>query len=153
MAHYAWLDENNIVLNVINGIDETEQLDGEDVDWEELYLTSAQQFNSNVVSVKRTSYNTYQTVHIDNETGEASDTQEKAFRGNYAMKGGHYFPEQDIFISPKPFDSWVLNTTTATWEPPVAIPDDHEITPYFWNENTQNWDSGQYPINPNNYYT
>ena len=76
MAHYAWLDENNTVLNVQTGVDETELLDGEVVDWEQKYLELAVQFNSNVVDVKRTSYNTYQKIHINGDTGEASDTPE-----------------------------------------------------------------------------
>ena len=130
MAHYAWLDENNIVLNVQTGLDETELLDGEVVDWEQKYLEIAQTLNSNVVSVKRTSYNTYQKVHINGDTGEASDTPEKAFRGNYATKGGKYLPDKNIFVAIKEFDSWVLNEETATYEPPVAIPDDHEETRY-----------------------
>ena len=153
MAHYAWLDENNIVLNVQTGLDETELLDGEVVDWEQKYLEIAQTLNSNVVSVKRTSYNTYQKVHINGDTGEASDTPEKAFRGNYATKGGKYLPDKNIFVAIKEFDSWVLNEETATYEPPVAIPDDHEETPYHWDEETTSWVEGDYDEKPNNNYT
>ena len=153
MAHYAWLDENNIVLNVQTGLDETELLDGEVVDWEQKYLEIAQTLNSNVVSVKRTSYNTYQKVHINGDTGEASDTPEKAFRGNYATKGGKYLPDKNIFVAIKEFDSWVLNEETATYEPPVAIPDDHEETPYHWDEGTTSWVEGDYDEKPNNNYT
>ena len=43
------------------------------------------------------------------------------------------------FYAPKPFDSWILNTDTYTWEAPVAHPDDGN--PYTWNEETQTWDS------------
>jgi hypothetical protein len=153
MAHYAWLDENNIVLNVQNGMDETELLNGEVVDWEEKYLEIAQKLNSNVVSVKRTSYNTYQKVHINNETGEASDTPEKSFRGNYATKGGKYLPDKDIFVPVPMFSSWVLNEENATYEPPVPIPDDHELTPYHWDEETTSWVEGDYDEKPNHNYT
>lgn len=153
MAHYAWLDENNTVIHVQAGLDETELLDGEAVDWEQKYLELAVQFNPNVVDVKRTSYNTKKKVHLNPDTGEASDTPEKSFRGNYAYKGGQYLPDKDIFVDIPEFDSFVLNEDTATYEPPVPIPDDYEVTPYHWNEETTSWVEGDYDEKPNNNFT
>lgn len=153
MAHYAWLNNNNIVVNVIVGKDEDDLLDGEVVDWEEVYLEKAALFRNDVTSVKRTSYNTLNNIHINNETGEASNTQEKKFRGNYATIGGHYLPDEDIFIEQKEFNSWILDIDNAKWIPPVPRPDDYEVTPYHWDEETQTWAEGNYDTKPNNNYT
>lgn len=153
MAHYAWLDSDNKVINVIVGLDEDALLDGEVVNWEEVYLEKAALFSHEVVSVKRTSYNTYKNVHLDPETGQASDTQEKAFRGNYAAIGSNYDAENDMFLPNKPFDSWVLNLETASYDPPVPMPEDYELTSYYWDETNQQWVAGDYPYKPNNEYT
>lgn len=112
MAHYAYLDENNIVTQVIVGKDENE--DG--VDWEEYY------------GAKRTSYNTYGGQHINGGT---------PFRKNYAAIGYSYDVERDAFIPPKPFDSWILNEESCLWESPVPYPTDGLM--YQWDEETLNW--------------
>lgn len=57
-------------------------------------------------------------------------------RKNYAGIGYIYNPDLDAFIAPKPFPSWVLNETTASWEAPIARPDDKN---YIWDEDTQSW--------------
>ena len=121
MAHYAFLDANNIVINVIVGKDEGE--DG--IDWEEFY------------GAKRTSYNTVGNIHYNSETGQPSADQSKAFRKNYAYIGGTYDPVRDAFISPKPFASWTLNEDTCQWEPPVPYPTDGNE--YQWDEETLSW--------------
>lgn len=59
-------------------------------------------------------------------------------RKNYAGIGYIYNPDLDAFIPPQPFPSWVLNETTASWEPPIARPDDDGKN-YIWNEDTQSW--------------
>lgn len=125
MAHYAFLDENNIVTEVIVGKDENE--DG--MDWEEWYGEFRGQ------RCLRTSYNTQGGVHYTN--GLPSKDQSKAFRGNYAGIGYAYNDNLDAFISPKPYDSWTLNETTYLWEPPVPYPNDNK--PYYWDETAQNW--------------
>ena len=89
MAHYAFLDENNIVTEVIYGKDEGE--DG--IDWEEYYGNVRNQV------CKRTSYNTHANVHPNNQP----------FRKNYAGIGYSYNEELDAFIPPKPFNSWILD--------------------------------------------
>ena len=111
MAHYAFLDENNIVTEVITGIDETELIEGLDTE------TWYGNFRGQVC--KRTSYN-------------------GNYRKNYAGLGYTYNAELDAFISPKPFDSWLLDEEICIWEAPVPYPTDGEE--YTWNEETVTWD-------------
>ena len=118
MAHYAFLDGNNIVTEVIVGKDEGEQ----GIDWEQHYGD----FRGQVC--KRTSYNTSGGVHSSGGT---------PFRKNYAGIGYTFDEARDAFIPPKPFVSWVLNEDTCLWEAPVAYPTDGER--YFWDEEAGNW--------------
>mgnify|MGYP003632860063 FL=1 len=60
-------------------------------------------------------------------------------RKNFAGIGSFYDQARDAFISPKPYNSWVLNETTCLWEAPTAYPTDGER--YEWNEETKSWDS------------
>ena len=110
MAHYAFLDENNIVTEVIVGIDETELIEGLDP---EIWYGN---FRSQVC--KRTSYN-------------------NNIRKNYAGIGFTYDEERDAFIAPKPFPSWILNEDTCKWEAPIAKPTDNKL--YAWDETTVSW--------------
>jgi hypothetical protein len=119
MAHYAFLNENNIVTGVIVGKDEG--TDG--INWEQKYGEIKGQ------TCKRTSYNTINNVHLLDGT---------PFRGNYAGIGYLYDEVNDIFIPVKPYDSWSLDITTATWKAPVDKPTDGQD--YEWNEETQSWD-------------
>jgi len=121
MAHYAFLDENNIVTEVITGKDETELIEG--LDSETWYGN----FRGQVC--KRTSYNTDGGVHKNNET---------PFRKNYAGIGYTYDTERDAFIEVKPAESWTLNETTCKWEPPVAKPINGI---WNWVEETLSWES------------
>ena len=118
MAHYAFLDENNIVTEVIVGKNEGE--DG--VDWEQWYG----EFRGQVC--KRTSYNTVGGIHNNGGT---------PFRKNYAGIGYTYRADIDAFVPPQPFASWILNSNTAQWEPPTPMPTDGKM--YSWDENTTNW--------------
>jgi hypothetical protein len=120
MAHYAFLDQNNIVTEVIVGKNEGE--DG--IDWEQHYG----EFRGQVC--KRTSYNTAAGVHSSGGT---------PYRKNYAGIGYTYNAVRDAFIPPKPFASWALNEQSCQWEPPVPMPTDGER--YSWNESTQAWES------------
>ena len=119
MAHYAFLDKNNIVTEVIVGKDEGE--DG--VDWEKHYGDFRGQL------CKRTSYNTYGNQHPDG----------KPFRKNYAGIGFSYDPVRDAFIPPKPYPSWLLNEQTCTWDPPTPSPIPSENRGYCWDEGTLSW--------------
>ena len=119
MAHYAFLNMQNIVTEVIVGKDET---DG-NINWEIHYGNIREQV------CKRTSYNTIGGVHKNGGT---------PFRKNYAGVGYSYDESRDAFIPPKPYNSWTLNETTCLWEAPVNPPSDNEI--YSWNEETTSWD-------------
>jgi len=118
MAHYAFLDSNNVVTDVIVGKNEGE--DG--VDWEQWYG----EFRGQVC--KRTSYNTVGNVH---NNGGAP------FRKNYAGIGYTFDSERNAFIPPKPFASWVLNETTCQWDAPVEFPRTGRSLD--WDEDNQTW--------------
>jgi hypothetical protein len=118
MAHYAFLDENNIVTEVITGKNEGE----EGINWEAHYASFRGQ------ACKRTSYNTRGGIHTE---GGAP------FRKNYAGFGFTYDAGRDAFIPPKPYASWVLNEETCLWDAPVAHPTDDKI--YKWDEETTSW--------------
>ena len=126
MAHYAFLDENNVVTEVIVGKDES------NFDWETKYGM----FRGQVC--KRTSYNTRGGVYYNPNTNEINKDQSKAFRKNYAGVGYTYDPQLDAFIAPQPFESWLLNNTSCLWEAPVAYPTDGKV--YIWNESITNWE-------------
>jgi len=135
MAHYAFLDDNNKVIEVITGISEndTDTLPEGYVSWEDWYLTQ----RPNASACKRTSYNTSNNTHADGGT---------PFRGNYAAMGFSYDSINDVFIPPKPFESWVLDEDVWDWEAPIDMPDDDN--PYVWDEdayqedNTTGWVAG-----------
>ena len=117
MAHYAFLDENNIVTEVITGKEEG------NFNWEQQYSS----FRGQVC--KRTSYNTIGGIHKLGGT---------PFRKNYAGIGFQYDQTRDAFIPKKPFNSWILNEDTCIWEAPVAYPTDGGK--YTWNESIINWE-------------
>ena len=117
MAHFAKLDDNNIVLevNVVNNsdIDNLSFPDSEPVGV--AFLT---QWSGGYTNWKQTSYN-------------------NNFRKNYAGIGYVYDTTLDAFIPPKPYPSWLLNTTTCQWEAPVPYPTDGKR--YYWDEATLSW--------------
>ena len=121
MAHFAELDDNNIVLRVLvvtNEFDDDE---------------SGQNHLANTCGLggvwKKTSYNTSGGVHLLNGT---------PFRKNYAGTGYSYDEVKDAFIPAKPFESWTLNDSTCLWDSPIPYPDDEKN--YIWNEENQSWD-------------
>jgi hypothetical protein len=122
MAHYAILNDNNIVTQVIVGHDE-----GGDIDWELYYGTITGK------TCKRTSYNTRSNKHLLDGT---------PFRKNYAGIGHSYDSVRDAFLPPKPFNSWVLEETTYQWQAPIPHPDehiDHDAEFYLWDEESLSW--------------
>ena len=100
MAHYALLDKNNIVVQVITGKDENEGI----YDWEQFYTQETR------LTAKRTSYNTVGGVHLMGGT---------PFRKNYAGIGYTYDPVRDAFIPPQPTPDAVLDEATCQWIVPV----------------------------------
>ena len=128
MAHFAKLDENNVVVTVSVGRDDDTEM--------AIFARSWDVY-------KQTSYNTRGCVHYNPETGEPSADQSKALRKNYAGLGYTYDAARDAFIPPKPYNSWVLNETTCLWDAPVPYPTDvgTEENPkrYTWDEATTSW--------------
>jgi hypothetical protein len=112
MAHYAFLDKNNIVTEVITGIDETELIDGLD--------TETWYGNFRGQTCKRTSYN-------------------GNIRVNFASIGYKYDLDFDVFIPPQPYPSWKLNYTIYQWEAPVAKPDNVNGYTWKWSEYNKEW--------------
>ncbi len=128
MAHFAKLDENNIVTQVIVVSNDIATSESAGITFiNNLYKTSD--------TWKQTSYNTFGNEHKLGGT---------PFRKNYAGRGFTYDASKDAFIPPKPFASWTLNNTTCLWEAPVDYPDDSENR-YTWDEtlyqsdNTKGW--------------
>ena len=121
MAHYAYIDENNIVTAVIVGPDEGTEPEGVE-SWEAYFSAKGKG------QALRTSYNTLAGVH--SEGGEP-------FRKNYAGIGFTYDEERDAFIPPKPFESWVLDEDTCLWVAPIPYPEDGGD--YAWDEELQEW--------------
>ena len=119
MAHYAFLDSNNIVTEVITGKNEGE--DG--IDWEQWYGDFRGQ------TCKRTSYNTIGGVHSGDGT---------PYRKNYAGIGYTYDPVRDAFYPPRRYESWTLNETSCLWEPPTPRPNDGKM--YRWVEAELKWE-------------
>ena len=107
MAHYVFLDSNNVVIEVIVGIDETELIEGLDTE------TWYGNFRGQVC--KRTSYN-------------------NSIRKQFAGIGYTYDSTADVFVAPKPFASWTLDSN-HDWQPPTPKPDGN----YSWDEAQLKW--------------
>ena len=84
----------------------------------------------------QTSYNTRGGIHYAPNSNDPDGGI--ALRKNYAGIGYTYDEDRDAFIPPKPYDSWILDEPTCTWETPVPYPNDDNR--YVWNEETQAWD-------------
>jgi len=122
MAHYAFIDSNNIVTKVIVGKDESDTSQN----WETYYGNLRGQ------SCKRTSYNTIANTH---KLGGTS------FRKNYVGIGYTYDVGRNAFIPPQTYASWILHEGTCNWNPPIDMPTDAEDNQYYeWNESTTSWD-------------
>jgi hypothetical protein len=122
MAYYAFLNENNIVTEVIAGIDETELIEG--------LGTETWYGNFRGQTCKRTSYNTLSGEHLNGGI---------PFRKNYASIGYIYNEEWDAFSPPKPYPSWKLNYQTFQWYAPIPIPLHEEGYDWRWGEINQEW--------------
>lgn len=116
MAHFAQLDENNIVIQVIV-VHNNELLDnGTESEFKGILFCQSI-FGIDTVW-KQTSYNS-------------------SFRGNFAGVGFLYEPLRDVFLEPKPYFNWVLNNVTYKWEAPVPCPDNGRR--YGWDGYTNSW--------------
>ncbi len=125
MAHYAILNDINIVTQVIVGKNENElDNEGNVVDWEKYY------------GGKRTSYNTLGNQHNAGGT---------PFRGNFAGVGYYYDKDWDAFIAPQPYPSWKVNYETFLWEAPIPVPTAAKGVGYKWSEPNKEWIEFQVP--------
>ncbi len=116
MAHFARLDENNVVTQVIV-VANTDTADANGVEKEHIGAAFCERLLGG--TWKQTSYN-------------------GTMRKRYAGIGFTYNEDLDAFVPPKRYPSWVLNNTTADWEAPIPLPDDGKT--YDWNESTGSWD-------------
>lgn len=116
MAHFAQIDENNVVTQVIV-VNNAELLDENGIESEQKGID----FCKNLLGGNwiQTSYNA-------------------KFRKNFAGIGYVFDIDRDAFISPKPFSSWSLNESTCKWQAPTPCPTN--LDEYFWNEDSQSWD-------------
>ena len=119
MAHYAFIDSNNIVVKVITGVDETVTQDdngtpvgGSTEAWEQFYENQAWH---NGLTCKRTSYN-------------------NNIRKQYAGIGYTYNSVADVFVEPQPYPSWTLDSN-HDWQPPTPKPEGD----YYWSEEDLEW--------------
>jgi len=115
MAHFAQLDSNNVVVQVIV-VGNADTADANGVEKEHIGAAFCERLLGGVW--KQTSYN-------------------GNMRKRYAGVGYTYNEALDAFIAPKPFPSWTLNNTTVDWEAPVARPNDGKM--YRWDEETLSW--------------
>ena len=126
MAHFAKINTDNIVVEVIVVNDNELLVDGTESEAQGInFLNSL--FNTKF-NWKQTSYNTAANSHKLGGT---------PLRKNYAGMGYTYDADKDAFIAPKPYASWTLDNDTCIWEAPVAYPDDGEK--YVWSEDDTNW--------------
>ena len=127
MSHFAQIDDNNIVVQVI--VAEQAFIDSGAVGDPSRWI--------------QTSYNTRGGVHYN---AEGHPDGGVALRKNYAGIGYSYDRDLDAFIPPKPFPSWILNRETGLWDPPIPLPPAKEGVAYEWNEEQQQWDERTVPV-------
>lgn len=123
MAHFAELNDDNVVIRVIV-VDNAHEADGENF----CHTLFGGRW-------KKTSYNSRGDVHYNSETNEPDGLP--AFRKNYAGIGYTYDAVRDAFIPPQPYPSWALNETTCLWDAPVSYPTNGNF--YIWDEQTLSW--------------
>lgn len=116
MAHFAKLDQNNVVLSVHVVNNDIITIDGVELEQAGIdFLTSLHGHSK----WKQTSYN-------------------RSFRKNFAAIGYIYLEEHDIFISPQPYPSWILDLENACWNPPIPKPEN--MINLVWSEENKLWE-------------
>lgn len=117
MAHFAQLDDNNFVTQVIV-VNNSDILDQQGHESEQVGIAFCQSLFGPETRWAQTSYN-------------------GRIRKNYASIGCTYDPARDAFIPPKPYLSWVLDEALCIWSPPIPRPEDGQ--PWRWDEGSLNW--------------
>jgi len=137
MAHFAKIGMNGKVIGV-HTVNNSDIFNADGVEDETVGQQYLEQHNNWPAEMWiQTSYNTSNGTHKDGGT---------PFRGNYACIGYTWDEDNNIFYGKKPYTSWVLNTTSATWHSPIGdapdLTDEEEEadTIYQWNEDGQSWD-------------
>ena len=126
MAHFAQLNENNIVVWVTH-VNNSDLIDENGIEQESLGIQHIHNTipGSENCTWKQTSYN-------------------NNFRGRYASIGCYYDEKSDIFTKIKPFNSWTWNSDTLSWDSPIPRPDkimnESSVVDHFWNEDTLSWE-------------
>lgn len=119
MAHFAELDENNIVKKVI--VVNNDDINNEPFPQSEpIGIAFCKSLFGQDTNWVQTSYN-------------------NSFRRQYAGVGFYYYQPLDVFVEPKPYPSWSFREEYATWQPPIPKPNDSEDSLYLWNEELQQW--------------
>jgi hypothetical protein len=127
MAHFAQLNENNIVTNI---------------------LVVA---NADILDENGNESESKGILFLKNLFGQETNWIQTSYSGNfrkrYAIIGGTYDYNNDVFINPKPLASWVFDGTQYEWVPPSTRPNDGHM--YFWNEEKLNWEQIENTSNNN----
>tara|TARA_R100000687_G_C6417043_1_gene149152 strand:- start:485 stop:928 length:444 start_codon:yes stop_codon:yes gene_type:complete len=142
MAHFAKLGIRGKVI-AVHVVSDKNCVDSNGIEDEEVGRQFLEKIHHWPLWVQ-TSYNTFEGKHYELDHHTESDDQSKALRGNYAQIGMVYDEDNDLFLQPKPYSNWVLNTTTATWHSPIGdapalAEEERETYIYEWNEDTQSW--------------
>jgi len=135
MAYFAKLGTGNIIETVIS-INNSVITDSNGIEQEQLGIDFINNLYGTNDIWKQTSYNTIGGVH---KLGGIP------FRKNHAGIGYTYDSQRDAFISPKPYNSWILNEQTCLWEAPLPYPNDGKL--YSWDEELINWIEIDYSTN------
>jgi len=121
MSHFAQVNDNNIVTNII--VCDKHTIDsgkfGDPYNWIE------------------TDPLTKGNMHYDINGKPDGGTP---LRGNYAAIGGKYDRINDVFYPLRPFASWSIDSSDWTWKPPIPKPAATETIRYYWNDSTLDWD-------------
>ena len=125
MAHFAQLNEENLVTQVIV-VANQDTADQDGVENEAIGIAFCQKLLGG--NWKQTSYNTIAGIHTKGG---------KPFRKNHAGIGYTYDEDRDAFIPKKPYNSWILNEQTCLWEAPTPCPNDDNL--YRWDEEALAW--------------
>jgi hypothetical protein len=124
MAHFAKINQDNIVVSVIVAND--------------LFIKTLEDKDLYV----QTSYNTREGIHYESNSSIQSKDQSKALRKNFAGIGYFYDESRDAFIPPKTFNSWILDDFSCIWIPPIQYPNNGKL--YIWNEEKISWEEIKY---------
>jgi hypothetical protein len=162
MAHFAKLNQENIVIDVIK-VNNNELLDN-GIESEQKGINFLKSIFGEDTNWKQTSYNTVAGIYYTPNSNQTiiglipDQDQSKAFRKNYAGIDFTYDPIRNAFIPPKKYNSWILDENTCNWKPPIDLPSirtygnppkDYYID---WNEDLVRWEAYDQEDPKNTFY-